>query len=191
MAMLQQLRVWIWCFLTVPPTLKQVRTSLFVLAALIATYTSLWDGSGLLWSGVSGIADIALFLSPALALPIAVLANWHSSVAASIFLLGYVLNIGFQMRVFGATLKQLVSNYSGFWELSLTAYLLASLAVTDVIINRRIGAEQEQDSREQWLYHHPVVSYWKQAWLLKKSLQWQKPPKLGDQKCIRGGENRL
>jgi hypothetical protein len=133
----------------VPPTLKQVRTSLFVLIAVIATYTALWDGSGLLWSGVGGIADIALFLIPALALPIAVLANWHSSIAASLFLLGYVLNIGFQMRAFGATLKQLVSNYSGFWELSLTAFLLASLAVIDAIINRRIGAEQEQGSGEQ------------------------------------------
>ncbi len=123
--------------------------SLLVLTALVATYTSLWDGSGLLWSGIGGIADVALFLVPALALPIAVLANWHSSISASLFILGYALNIGFQMRAFGATLKQLASNYSGFWEVSLTAFLLVSLAVMDAVINRRIGSEQAQGSSEQ------------------------------------------
>ncbi len=122
---------------------------LLVLTALVATYTSLWDGSGLLWSGIGGIADVALFLVPAIALPIAVLANWHSSISASLFLAGYAFNIAFQMRAFGATLKQLVSNYSGFWEISLTAFLLACLAVMDTVINRCTGAEKAQDSRER------------------------------------------
>jgi hypothetical protein len=129
--------------------LKRLRMPLLVLTALVATYTSLWDGSGLLWSGIGGIADVALFLVPAVALPIAVLANWYSSISASLFLLAYALNIGFQMRAFGATLKQLASNNSGFWEISLTALLLASLAVMDAVINRRIDAEQAQGSGEQ------------------------------------------
>ena len=120
--------------------LRVFRTYLFVLTVVAAAYTTVWDGVGLLWAGVGGIADVALFLVPALALPLAVTAWRRSGLAAMLFIPSYALNIGYQIFQFKDTVHQLLSRYSGFWEITATAFLLTCLAICDLVIGHCRGA---------------------------------------------------
>jgi hypothetical protein len=118
-------------------SLRALRICVFAITILVASYTSFGFGFGLLFAGAGSVADIAIFLVPAIALPLAILAWYKSLPAAVLFMLGYALNVGFQIRQFRATLHQLLSNYSGFWQISSTGFLLTVLATVDLVIRYR------------------------------------------------------
>ena len=99
---------------------------------MAAVYTSFGGGLDLLWGGINGIASIALFLVPAVALPVALLAWSRSGLAAALFIPLYALNILYKRYVFKNTVPQLLDRHTGFWELSLTTLLLVLLVTFDL-----------------------------------------------------------
>jgi hypothetical protein len=126
--------------ITIPST---VRIYIYVFTVMAAVYTSFGGGLDLLWGGINGIASIALFLVPAVALPVALLAWSRSGLAAALFIPLYALNILYKRYVFKNTVPQLLDRHTGFWELSLTTLLLVLLVTFDLAARHHRASQSE------------------------------------------------